>query len=116
MLEPKDIFGTMFSRAGIAINGPNPWDIHINDEQFYTRLLRDNSLGLDEAYMDGLWRCRQIGESIYRILKAKLDKETKNSIKFLLNPLAQELGLEEDTLTDLKRKSIICSVLEILNI
>ena len=34
MLEPKDIFGTMFSRAGIAINGPKPWDIHIKDNKF----------------------------------------------------------------------------------
>lgn len=84
MLEPKDMLGEMFSRAGIAINGPNPWDIRINDERFYTRLLRDNSLGLGEAYMDGLWRCRQIGEFIYRILEAKLDKEIKGGIKFLL--------------------------------
>ncbi|MDP2268075.1 MAG: cyclopropane-fatty-acyl-phospholipid synthase, partial [Deltaproteobacteria bacterium] len=85
MLEPKDMLGEIFSRAGIAINGPNPWDIHINDERFYARLLRDNSLGLGEAYMDGLWRCRQIGEFVCRILKAKLDKEIKGSTKFLLS-------------------------------
>lgn len=84
MLEPKEMVGSLFSRAGIAINGPNPWDIHINDERFYMRLLRDNSLGLGEAYMDGLWRCRQIGEFTCRILKVELDKEIKGSIKFLL--------------------------------
>lgn len=90
MREQKALFGEMFSRAGIAIDGPNPWDIHVTDERFYTRLLRDQSLGLGEAYMEGLWRCRQLGEFIYRILKANLDQEIKSGIKFLL-PYARAL-------------------------
>ncbi|MHB8909781.1 MAG: cyclopropane fatty acyl phospholipid synthase [Syntrophales bacterium] len=84
MLEQRDLFDEMFSRAGIAIDGPNPWDIQITDESFYTRLLRDHSLGLGEAYMEGLWRCRQLGEFIYRLLKANLDREIRSSVKFLL--------------------------------
>ena len=84
MLEQKALFGEMFSRAGIAIDGPNPWDIHITDERFYARLLRGHSLGLGEAYMEGLWRCRQLGEFFYRILKADLDREIKSGVKFLL--------------------------------
>jgi len=84
MLEQKEMFEEIFSHAGIAINGPNPWDIHIKDERFYARILRDHSLGLGEAYMEGLWQCRQLGEFIYRLLKADLDTKIKSSLKFLL--------------------------------
>ncbi len=84
MLEHKELVEEMFSRAGVAINGPNPWDIQIGEERFYARLLRDKSLGLGEAYMEGLWSCEQVDEFIYRILKADLDEEIKNSLKFLL--------------------------------
>ncbi len=84
MLRQKALFDEALSRAGIAIDGPNPWDIHVMDERFYARLLRNHSLGLGETYMEGLWRCRQIGEFIYRILKANLDREIGSGVKFLL--------------------------------
>jgi hypothetical protein len=44
MLKQKALFGEIFFRAGIAIDGPNPWDIQVTDERFYARLLRDHSL------------------------------------------------------------------------
>lgn len=91
MLEPKEMFGELFSRAGITVNGPNPWDIHIHDERFYTRLLRDKSLALGEAYMDGLWRCKQLCEFICRLLNAKLDQEIKRGFRFLLPYLKARL-------------------------
>lgn len=84
MLEQREMFEEMFSLAGIAINGPNPWDIHIKDERFYARILRDQSLGLGEAYMEGLWHCKQLGEFIYRLLNAHLDTKIKSSLKFLI--------------------------------
>ena len=84
MLEQKDMIKQMFSRAGIAINGPNPWDIYVEDDRLYGWLLRDHSLGLGEAYMEGLWHCKQLGEFMCRILKANLDTEISKSVKFLL--------------------------------
>ncbi len=81
----------MFSRAGIAINGSNPWDIYVEDDRLYPRLLRDRSLGLGESYMEGLWRCKQIAELIYRILKANLDREIKKGMKYFLPYLAAYL-------------------------
>lgn len=88
MREIENMFGEMFSRAGIAINGPNPWDIYVEDERLYGRLLRDKSLGLGEAYMEGLWRCKHLGEFIYRLLKANLDEEIESSIRFFLPSLS----------------------------
>src|SRR5574340_1166115 len=90
MLE-KRLIETMFSRAGIVVNGSNPWDIQINDDRLYARLLRDKNLGLGEAYMEGIWSCRQVDEFIYRIQKANLDDGIRNNIKFLLPQLGAML-------------------------
>lgn len=84
MREQRALFAEILSRAGVTIDGPNPWDIQVKDESFFTRLLRDNSLGLGEAYMEGLWECRRIDEFICRVLRANLDEEIRGGLKFLL--------------------------------
>jgi cyclopropane-fatty-acyl-phospholipid synthase len=78
MFDPKNIIDQLFERAGVKINGSNPWDIRINDDRFYARILRDKSLGLGESYMDGWWECACIDQFIQRILAAELDKSIKN--------------------------------------
>ncbi len=45
----------ILSLANITINGKNPWDIRVNNEQFYHRVLSGGSLALGESYMDGWW-------------------------------------------------------------
>ena len=81
---PRQVIETLFTRAGVVINGPNPWDIQVHDDRLYARLLKDKNLGLGEAYMEGLWSCGQVDEFIYRILITNLDDEIRESIKFLL--------------------------------
>ncbi|MGE5299717.1 MAG: hypothetical protein ACM3MB_01985 [Acidobacteriota bacterium] len=49
----KEIAREILAPAGIAINGNRPWDIQIKNEHFYRRILKDGSLGLGEAYMEG---------------------------------------------------------------
>jgi len=73
----------LFSRAGIAIGGTNPWDITVNDERFFARVLREKNLGLGEAYMDFWWDCRRPDEFIYRLLKSRLDETIKGRLKYL---------------------------------
>ncbi len=41
--------------AGITINGEEPWDIKVHNENFYSALLRGGSLALGESYMQGWW-------------------------------------------------------------
>jgi cyclopropane-fatty-acyl-phospholipid synthase len=50
-------FEKMLEPAGIQLNGPNAWDIEVHDNAFFPRLVRDGTLGLGEAYMDGWWDC-----------------------------------------------------------
>lgn len=62
-------------KAGITINGNNPWDPQIKNPALWDRILRQGSLGLGEAYVDGWWECEQIDEFISRIISARLDEK-----------------------------------------
>ena len=84
MRGQKQVIETLFSRAGVRINGPNPWDITVRDGSLYPRLLRDKNLALGESYMEGLWSCPRIDEFLYRILIANLDEEIKGSVRMFL--------------------------------
>lgn len=77
----KEVIVGLFHQAGIMINGPHPWDIHIHDERFYQRVWADQSLGLGESYVDGWWDCAHIDQMITRLLDAKIDKTFKPTLK-----------------------------------
>jgi len=48
----KERIQKIFSVADITIGGDRQWDISVNNDQFYARVLRLGSLGLGESYMD----------------------------------------------------------------
>ncbi len=74
----------LFSETGVRINGPKPWDIQVRDERFYTRVLKDGSLGLGESYLEGWWDCPRIDEFICRLLKGNLEKKIRGNLRTLL--------------------------------
>lgn len=67
---PKIIIKNLLKKAGIDINGSKPYDITVNDDQFYSRVLRQGSLGLGESYMDGWWDCQRLDQFVERILRS----------------------------------------------
>lgn len=72
--------------AGIEINGDNPWDIQVHNEQIYARILAQGSFGLGESYVEGWWSCEQIDSFIYKLYDAGLqsyDKSWANRIAVL---------------------------------
>ncbi|MBU0529720.1 cyclopropane fatty acyl phospholipid synthase [bacterium] len=71
----------LFALAGITINGNQPYDIEVHNDTLFTRLLKDQALGLGESYMDGWWDCEAIDQFIDKILRAKLDEKVKGSLK-----------------------------------
>jgi cyclopropane-fatty-acyl-phospholipid synthase len=83
MTNHQQIVEPLLSRAGVAIGGTNPWDITVNDERFFARVLREKNLGLGEAYMDGWWDCRRLDEFICRVLNIRLDVSVKGGLKYL---------------------------------
>ncbi len=59
----------LFSRAGVAVNGDQPWDVHVHDGRFFDRILSGGSLGFGESYMDAWWDCARIDECVARLLR-----------------------------------------------
>jgi len=71
--EPASIwFRSMqkyFAKGGIALNGENPWDIRIIDSRVCKKVVLGGSLGLGEAYMNGLWDCEQLDVLFCKLLR-----------------------------------------------
>ena len=88
MNRQKSIVEEMLARVGVQMNGSRPWDIRVNDDRMYSRLLRDKNLGLGESYMDGWWDCPRLDDFIYRILSERLDEQAPGGLKLLV-PVVQ---------------------------
>ncbi len=85
--QSEAIIRDMLAEAGVEVNGPNPWDLQVHDDRFYSRVLREVELGLGESYMDGWWDCEAIDQLICRLLKARLDERMRGNWKLMLHVL-----------------------------
>jgi cyclopropane-fatty-acyl-phospholipid synthase len=70
-MPETNIFSPLLERAGIAVNGREPWDIQVHNPGLFSRVAAEGSLGLGEAYMDGWWDCADVAEFFNRILRAR---------------------------------------------
>ena len=80
--------------AGLAIDGPNPWDIQVHDDRFYKRVVRHGSLGLGESYMDGWWDAERLDETFHRLLRPDVRATVRRAVRsprVLLRALAERL-------------------------
>ncbi|MCG4455928.1 cyclopropane fatty acyl phospholipid synthase [Pseudomonas sp. MMS21-TM103] len=78
-VQARDKVERLLDRAGIALNGNQPWDMRVLDPRAYPRILSQGSLGLGEAYMDGWWECEQLDEFIHRALRVNLEAKIRVS-------------------------------------
>jgi len=90
-MSAKDTVRELAALAGITVNGPNPWDLKVNDERFYGRVLRQGSLGFGESYMDGWWDCEQIEELFYLIFTSGVRDKIKPNADLYLAFLKSKL-------------------------
>ena len=72
------------SKAGISINGFQPWDITVKDNRFYRHVLINGSLGLGESYMQQYWTTNDLEELFYRLISAGLEQTSKLSLRQIL--------------------------------
>jgi cyclopropane-fatty-acyl-phospholipid synthase len=63
----EKIVRTLLDEVGVGVDGERPFDFHVHDPAFYTRVLRDGKLGLGEGYMDGQWDCEHLDQLAYRL-------------------------------------------------
>ncbi len=80
----KEITEDILKVADIKINGSRSWDIKVNDDRFYNKVLSQGSLGLGESYMDGWWDCESLDQFFYRIFINNLDGNAAKGIRSLM--------------------------------
>jgi cyclopropane-fatty-acyl-phospholipid synthase len=68
----NEMVAGLLAESGILVGGSDPWDITVHDERFYTRILRDGTLGFGESYMDGWWDSDALDQTIDRVCRARL--------------------------------------------
>ena len=81
----------LFALAGIAIDGPNPWDIQVHDDRFFRRVLASGSLGLGESYMDGDWDTPALDQLFDRVISARLAEKLGMTAPLAILMLAAKL-------------------------
>lgn len=62
----------LFQLAGVEINGTKPWDITINNDAFYPRVLSGGTLAFGESYMDGWWDSTALDELATKLLNVNI--------------------------------------------
>lgn len=82
--KAKQAVQELLASLDVQIDGNRPWDICIDNQQFYNRVLSGGSLALGESYMDGWWHCEALDQLFDRILSARLDKRVKQEKRILL--------------------------------
>jgi cyclopropane-fatty-acyl-phospholipid synthase len=101
-VSEKDRLIGLLKEAGVAVNGPDPWDLQVHSEEMWTRLLAQGSLGFGEAYMDGLWDARDLAEFFNRVLRSQINRKLKITPN-LLWQIAQAKILNMQTVARSKR-------------
>src|SRR5579862_818818 len=86
-IKAKHFIQEILQSAGININGSQPWDFQVHNDNFYTRLLHHGALGLGESYVDQWWDCEQLDALFTRILSAKLDQTVQIPWHFIIKQL-----------------------------
>lgn len=74
MSDARQICAALLERADITVGGGEPWDIHVNDQRVWERVLRDRELGLAESYMDGWWDVASLDELAGRLLSSQIER------------------------------------------
>src|SRR5277367_3834314 len=75
----KSVIENLLNSSGITIDGVQPFDLQIHNEDFYQRILRSGSLGLGEAYVEGWWDCNALEDFFFMAFRADLENKIKNN-------------------------------------
>jgi cyclopropane-fatty-acyl-phospholipid synthase len=79
------------AKAGVEINGQQPWDIQVDRPDWYLKILIGGSLALGESYMDGWWECEALDQFFHRLLRVGLDTGMEGGLRKSISYLAATL-------------------------
>jgi len=81
----------LLATAEISVNGFNPWDIQVHNNDFYRRVITEGELGMGESYMERWWDAEKVDETVFRILRTRLDEKIRK--KFSIAVQLSILGI-----------------------
>ncbi len=82
-MSAKSIVCELLNGSGVSVDGNNPWDIKVSDDEFYQRVLSKGSLGLGESYISGQWNSERIDMFVDKVLSGGLEKKiSKGGVLF----------------------------------
>jgi cyclopropane-fatty-acyl-phospholipid synthase len=73
----RRVIEQLLEGSGVSLNGDAPQDLRVHHPDFFSRVLRQGTLGLGEAYMDGWWDCQRIDEMACRLLRHGLGERAR---------------------------------------
>jgi cyclopropane-fatty-acyl-phospholipid synthase len=88
----KEVVLELLELAEVELGGPASSDLHVHDERFYERVLRDRELGLGETYQDGWWSAEQVDELLAKVLAADLRSHMRLTPNLLALALRSKLS------------------------
>jgi len=65
----------LLEKAGIGVDGRQPYDMIVHDQRLFQRILSSGNLGLGEAFMEGWWDCPELDDFFFRVLRARVDND-----------------------------------------
>lgn len=77
MLSFKKKALSLLGEANITINGDEPWDIQVHNEDLYARTFKGGTVAFGEAYMDGWWSVEKLDQFFEKIFAARIDQKIK---------------------------------------
>ena len=86
----------LLDKIGVTVGGSGPADIHIHDDRFYKRVIRDRELGLGEAYQEGWWTANRLDEFLAVAQETNLADHVKPSPALLKLALQSRFGNRQD--------------------
>src|SRR6056297_549582 len=81
MASAKETIEKLIEPTDVRINGERPFDIRVNDDRFFRRVLAQGYLGLGESYMDGWWDCDALDEMIARVVRGYIEEKVGVGLK-----------------------------------
>ncbi len=73
-MSARKLLSDALEKADIKLDGDRPWDVRIHNDALYARILKNGTIGIGEAYMDGWWDCSQMDVMFYKVMTSHLDK------------------------------------------
>jgi len=86
-----ELLGELLAKADVTIGGDRPWDVIVHDERLYSRILREGTLGLGEAYVEGWWDSPALDQMLHKVALARLDAALRENWVLIVHALKARL-------------------------